>query len=121
MAATAHLFTIAPADVLARLAAAPDDSPAQEILLLGLFEHHDAAIGRAVAPLPRVGAGRSDALVLMLVARYADGLDESDARRLGVIAAGGGRVSAGLRAQAAWLLLRHRGEATTALQTVLAE
>lgn len=105
--ATSRLFPLAPDATLRRLAAVPDDSLAQEVILLGLFDVRDLRIGDAVLKLPRLGAGRADSLALLLAARNRTSLADDDRERLGSIAAGGGRVSQGLRTQAAWLYLVH--------------
>lgn len=104
--ATARLFEIDPDRVISRLARTEDDSPGQEVLLLGLFNSRSPAAGAAAGRVRRIGAGRADSLALLLIARHADSLPEDDLRQLGMIAAGGGRVSEGLQVQAAWLYLK---------------
>ncbi|MDY7110639.1 MAG: hypothetical protein SYC29_18555 [Planctomycetota bacterium] len=104
--ATARLFEIAPGRVTRRLMQAPDDSPEQEVLLLGLFDSRSSAAGSAAAQVRRIGAGRADSLALLLIARHTESLPEDELRQLGMIAAGGGRVSEGLQVQAAWLYLK---------------
>jgi hypothetical protein len=104
--ATARLFEIAPDRVAERLRRAKDDSPEQEVLLLGLFDSRSPAAGEAASRVRRIGAGRADSLALLLIARHAESLPGDDLRQLGMIAAGGGRVSEGLQVQAAWLYLK---------------
>jgi len=116
--ATARLFEIDPDRVVKRLAEAGDDSLAQEVLLLGLFNSHSAAAGAAAQHVRRIGAGRADSLALLLIARHAEALEEDDLRQLGMIAAGGGRVSEGLQMQAAWLYLKHAHRIDQALSRV---
>ncbi len=102
----------------------------QEVLLFGLFdarpkpgdqdqERPDA--GQAAATVRRIGAGRADSMALLLIARYAEDLEEGDLRQLGLIAAGGGRVSEGLRVQAAWLYLKHSDSIEPALSRIFDE
>lgn len=104
--------------VLRRLEQAPDDGAVQEALLLGLMDEPDPAVGLAVARIPRLAAGRADAIALLVHARHAPRLSDEDLQRLGMIAAGGGRVSTGLRARAAWLYLVHGGRAEDALRAI---
>jgi len=119
--ATTNLFEADPNAVLGRLQAVPDDSVSQEVILLGLFETRSAAAGRAAAGLRRIGAGRADSLALLLMARHGEPLSDDDIRSLGRIAAGGGRVSIGLQAQAAWLYLKRSGEIDRALLAIFDE
>jgi hypothetical protein len=58
-------------------------------------------------------------MALILVARHAPALEQGPLQRLGTVAAGGGRVSELLQAQAAWLYLRHSDLLTTALPMIL--
>jgi hypothetical protein len=116
--ATARLFEIDPDRVVKRLAEAEDDSLVQEVLLLGLFNSHSAAAGAAAQHVRRIGAGRADSLALLLIARHAEALEDDDLRQLGMIAAGGGRVSEGLQMQAAWLYLKHADRIDQALSRV---
>lgn len=113
--ATTRLFELDSSAVLGRLAAAPDDSPQQQALLLGLFEVHSPEVSEAAKSLRRIGAGRADSMTLLLLARHAETLDPADVRQLGTIAAGGGRVSPVLQVQAAWLYLKHAGQLEAAL------
>ena len=116
--AASRLFEIEPQRVLARLSAVPDDSPAQEALLLGLFQSTSKSVGDAAAALPRIGAGRADCLALLLMAKHATSLAADDLRQLGLIASGGGRVTPGLQVQAAWLYLKHSEATEQALAEV---
>lgn len=113
----------APERAAARLAAAGDDTAAQEIMLLGLLaaRHPEGVAG--TADIRRVSASRADTLALVLAARVRERLNDEDLRRLGAVAAGGGRVSETIRVQAAWLYLRHSvgpEAATSAINTLAA-
>ncbi|MHC5113475.1 MAG: hypothetical protein ACYTGP_03490 [Planctomycetota bacterium] len=116
--ATSNLFEIDPGGVLRRLEEAEDDSARQEVLLLGLFESRSPAAGAAASGIRRIGAGRADTLALLLIARHTSDLAPEDVKRLGLVAAGGGRVSEGLQTQAAWLYLKHTGDIDRALKVV---
>jgi len=116
--ATSRLFEIDPGGVLRRLEEADDDSPRQEVILLGLFDARSPAAGAAASGIRRIGAGRADTLALLLIARHATELPKGDIKRLGIVAAGGGRVSDGLQTQAAWLYLKHTGDIDRALKQV---
>jgi hypothetical protein len=117
--ATARLAEIDPERAAQLLEKAPDDGAMQEAILLGLFETPSPAAGRAAEKVRRIGSGRADTLALLLVARHAARLEADDLDRLGRAAAGGGRVSEGLQAQAAWLYLRHAGRTDAALTAIL--
>ncbi|UCD76375.1 MAG: hypothetical protein JSV91_05505 [Phycisphaerales bacterium] len=119
--AAARLFEIDRGTLLERLASAEDDSLTQQAILLGLFETRSAAAGEAAAKLRRIGAGRADSLTLLLIAKHAETLSEADSRQLGVIAAGGGRVSDVLQVQAAWLYLKLTNQLDSALSRILAD
>jgi hypothetical protein len=119
--ATARLAEIDLDAALERLRSAEDDGALQQSVLLGLFESTDARVGEAAAALPRVGSGRADSLALLLHAKHAAKLDNERRRQLGIVAAGGGRVSEILQVQAAWLYLRHAGQIDQALATVFAK
>ena len=107
--ASKSLMGLDPQRLLAHLETTDDDSRAQQIVLLGLLEERSPQVLETVASVRRIGAGLSDSLTLLLEARYADDLDPIDLRSLGVIAAGGGRVSTAYQVQAAWLYLKHAG------------
>ncbi len=119
--AVAKLSELAPDQAYQRLSAVKDDSLSQEVILLGLFESSAPEAGAAARSLRRIGAGRADSLALLLMARHADSLDGNDLRQLGMIAAGGGRVSEGLQIQAAWLYLNHTDAIDQSLGRVFEE
>ena len=119
--ATARLFEIDRNVILERLAQAKDDSLTQQAIVLGLLETRSPAAGEAASKLRRIGAGRADSLTLLLIAKHAETLPDEDRRQLGVIAAGGGRVSDVLQAQAAWLYLKHTNQLDSALSRILAD
>lgn len=118
--AAARLFEIEPEAVLTRLAAAPDDSPAQQVILLGLSQSTSPKAGEAARRVRRIGAGTADSLALLLIARHAESIDEPDLRHLGIIASGGGVVAEGAQAKAAWLYLKLSGKLDGALASLLA-
>lgn len=116
--AVSKLFAIDPNDVLARLRAAPDDELLQQTILLGLFETDAQDVGKAAASLRRIGSGRADSLALLLMAKHLKGLSTEDVQKLGSIAGGGGRVSAILQVQAAWMYLKQTGQIEMTLASV---
>jgi len=116
--AAARLFTTQPQEVLARLAAAPDDSTHQQAILLGLFETTSPEVSDAAANIRRIGSGRADSLALLLIAKHADSLPPNDLRQLGLIASGGAQVSDILQTQAAWLYLKFAGKVEEGLAAV---
>ena len=113
--ATGELLKLAPDMALSRLAAAEDDSVHQQTILLGLMDSHRPAIGAEAAKVRRIGAGRADSLVLLLMAKNLQTLDDDALDQLGLIASGGGRVSAVLQTQAAWLYVQHTNNVEKAL------
>lgn len=98
---------------------AGDESLAAEVLLLGMFECECDQAGRLASLRSHSSPRRSDSMALILVARHAPALEQGPLQRLGTVAAGGGRVSELLQAQAAWLYLRHSDLLTTALPMIL--
>jgi hypothetical protein len=92
----------------------------QESILLGLLESRSPAAGTAARRVPRTGFSRADSLAMILIAKHAGQLTPVELEQLGVIAAGGGRISEVLRAQAAWLYLRHASRTEQALADVFA-
>jgi hypothetical protein len=117
MMATARLFEIDPDAVTERLDRAEDDGLTQQAMLMGLLESRSPAAGEAARRVKRIGFSAADSVALILIAKHADPLSEEELEQLGVIASGGGRVSDGLRAQAAWLYLKH----TSTIEQALAE
>ncbi len=115
VAAAIELYKRNTEPVLTRLLAAEDDSAQQELLLLAMLDVHDEPASAAAGKLRRIGAGRADALALLLIASGPGKLDEADMNRLGLIAAGGGRVAESLQAQAAWLYLKRTNQIEPAL------
>lgn len=111
VAATTRLFKIDSSQVFTRLRNAPDDGTTQQAILLGLLESNDPAVGEAARTIRRIGSGRADSLALLLMAKHIKNLDKADIDQLGTIASGGGRVSEVLQAQAAWMYLKHIGQA----------
>jgi hypothetical protein len=117
MMATARLFEIDPDAVVQRLERVEDDSLTQQAILMGLLESRSPAAGEAARRVKRIGFGHADSVALILIAKHANPLSAEELEQLGVIASGGGRVSDGLRAQAAWLYLKH----TSTIEQALAE
>jgi hypothetical protein len=121
MTATARLFEIDPEMVTQRLAQVPDDSLTQQAMLLGLLESRSPAAGEAARGVKRIGFSQADSVALILIAKHAQPPSPDELEQLGVIASGGGRVSDGLRAQAAWLYLKHTSKIEQALAETFAE
>jgi hypothetical protein len=118
---TARLFEIDHDAVVSRLQTAQDDSPLQQAILLGLFETTAPEAGAAAGRLPRIGSGQADSLALLLVVKHTTTLHDEQKAQLGLIAAGGGRVSDILQVQAAWLYLKRTGQLDRALASVSAK
>jgi hypothetical protein len=121
MTATARLFEIDPELVTQRLAEASDDSLTQQAMLLGLLESRSPAAGQAARGVKRIGFSQADSVALILIAKHARPPSPEELQQLGVIASGGGRVSDGLRAQAAWLYLKHTAKIEQALAETFAD
>jgi hypothetical protein len=121
MMATARLFEIDPETVTLRLAQAPDDSLTQQAMLLGLLESRSPTAGEAARGVKRIGFSRADSVTLILITKHAQPPSPQELQQLGVIASGGGRVSDGLRAQAAWLYLKHTSKIEQALAETFAD
>ena len=114
--AAARLFAIDPQWVTAQLLHPETDDVLQQAILLGMFESDSPSAGEAAKNVTTVGVGRQASLRTLLIAKHAQSLNEDELRHLGRIAGGGGRVSDVLRAQAAWLYLKHAGEIDTAME-----
>jgi hypothetical protein len=121
MIATARLFEIDPAAVAERLERIEDDSLTQQAMLMGLLESRSPAAGEAARRVKRIGFSHADSVALILIAKHADPPSAEELEQLGVIASGGGRVSDGLRAQAAWLYLKHTSKIEQALAETFAD
>jgi hypothetical protein len=121
MTATARLFEIDPETVTQRLAQVPDDSLTQQAMLLGLLESRSPAAGDAARGVKRIGFSQADSVALILITKHAQPPSPQELEQLGVIASGGGRVSDGLRAQAAWLYLKHTSKIEQALTETFAD
>jgi hypothetical protein len=121
MTATARLFEIDPETVTQRLAQVPDDSLTQQAMLLGLLESRSPTAGEAARRVKRIGFSKADSVALILIAKHAQPPSAQELQQLGVIASGGGRVSDGLRAQAAWLYLKHTSKIEEALAETFAD
>lgn len=116
----ARMADRAPEQLKSIMDAAGDDGPQQEAILMGLANARSAAAGDLAKGVRRIGAGRSDSLALLVLARHADKLSSQELLQLGRIAGGGGRLDDTLQAQAAWLWLRHSGRLEAALPKILA-
>ncbi|MHC4080525.1 MAG: hypothetical protein ACYS15_08485 [Planctomycetota bacterium] len=121
MTATARLFEIDPETVTQRLAQVPDDSLTQQAMLLGLLESRSPAAGEAARGVKRIGFSQADSVALILIAKHAQPPSADELAQLGIVASGGGRVSEGLRAQAAWLYLKHTSKIEQALAETFAD
>lgn len=113
--AASRLHRTDPNAVMTRLAASTDDSSLQQALLLGLFETEAAAVGETARTIRRIGSSRADSLALLLVAKHSKAMQPADIEQLGKIASGGGNVSEVLQVQAAWMYLKHTGQAASSL------
>jgi hypothetical protein len=121
MLATARMFEIDPETVTRRLEQVPDDSLTQQAMLMGLLESQSPAAGEAARRVKRIGYSHADSVALILIAKHAQPPSAQELDQLGVIASGGGRVSDGLRAQAAWLYLKHTSKIEQALAETFAD
>jgi hypothetical protein len=124
--ASALLAEDVPAELAGFLEGAPDDSRAQEAILIGLLNSPPAAderLAEALRGIRRIGSGRADSLALILVARDAasGALAAEDMVRLGRVATGGGRVAEPHMIQAAWLYVRHFGKTDLAVARLFAD
>ena len=118
--AASRLFDIDPDALIGQLDRAPDNSLMQEAILLGLLESTSPAAATAARRVKRSGFSRADSLATILIAKHSEQLTPDDLQQLGAIAAGGGKISEVLRAQAAWLYLRHADRIEQALVNVFA-
>jgi HEAT repeat protein len=119
VSAVGKLFERAPDRITALLHEHANDDAMMQVLLLGLFESQSPQIGDIAATIERVGFGRTASLALLLKAKHTTSLRADERRQLGLIAAGGGRVSDVLRVQAAWLYLRHTNSIETSLNRIV--
>jgi HEAT repeat protein len=119
--ATSQMFEIDEQIIVERLRAAEDDSVVQQAMLLGLFETRSPVAGEAAGRLRRIGSGQADSLALLLMAKHADVLAPDLLPQLGLIAAGGGRVSTVVQMQAAWLYVKHTGSIDAVLARIFAD
>ncbi len=118
--AASRLFDIDAEAVIERLNRASDNSLTQEAILLGLLDAKSPAAGSAANHVDHTGFTRADSLAMILIAKHARQLTPAQLQQLGSIAAGGGQVSEMLRAQAAWLYLRHADMIEQAMVEVFA-
>jgi len=111
------LFEISPDAVEELLVAAPDDSQNQEMILIGLLGATDSRAGETARTVKRLGFGPADSLALLLIAKHAPAgeLRQDELANLGMLAAGGGRLSPALAAEAAWLYIKHTGKIELAM------
>ena len=116
-----ELMELDPRRVVSLLGRAEDGSLRQEVILMGMLTRRSEPALAAARALERIGAGRADSLALLVIARNAEALSADELAMLGVVAAGGGRVSDGLQTQAAWLYVRHAGAEDIALRRMKAD
>jgi hypothetical protein len=121
MIAAARLFEIDPDTVTERLEQATDDTLVQQAILMGLLESRSPAAGDAARLVKRIGFSHADSVALILIAKHTEPPTSQELQQLGVIASGGGQVSDGLRAQAAWLYLKHTAKIEQALAETFAD
>jgi hypothetical protein len=125
--AATKLFEMNPDSLLSRLQKAEDDGPGQQTMILGLLDvtksspDANAKAMAVVSKIRRIGSGKADSLVLLLIAKHSPTLSQADVLQLGRLAAGGGRLSDALQVQAAWLFLKHTGQIEKALTQVFAK
>ena len=112
--ATERLLTIDSDSLLRRLQEAEDDGPLQEAMLFGILQHRNPGALDTVRPIKQIGLSLPDALALLIIAREADELTETQQRNLGLIASGG-VLSEPLQVQAAWLYLKHTDQLDDAM------
>lgn len=117
--ATARLFQIAPDRVIELLAKTPDDSLAQETMLMGLLMSDSPRAAEAAARVRRIGFNRPDSIATILIAKHETKLSPDDLASLTQLAKGGGKISDPLQAQVAWLYLRHTSQVDRALALLL--
>ncbi len=118
--AASRLFDIDAEAIIERLDRASDNSLVQEAILLGLLDARSPAAGSVADHVDHTGFSRADSLAMILLAKHAQQLTPAQLQQLGSIAAGGGQVSEMLRAQAAWLYLRHANRVEQAMVEVFA-
>ncbi len=118
--AASRLFDIDADAIRERLDRVPGNGLVKEAILLGLLNAKSPAAGSVTDPADHTGFSRADSLAMILTAKHAEQLTTAQLQQLGSIAAGGGQVSEMLRAQAAWLYLRHAGRVEQALVEVFA-
>ncbi len=120
MLAAAQLVELDPTLLEQQLVDTPDDSLTQEAILMGLFDTRSTLLGAMIDKVDRVGFGRADSLVLILLAKHSDAVEADDLHDLGIVASGGGQVSPVLQTQASWLYLKHRNVTEQALAEIFA-
>jgi hypothetical protein len=118
--AASRLFDIDKQAIIDRLDRAADNSMLQEAILLGLLDARSPEAGAAAENVDYTGFSRADSLAMILIAKHAQELTPAQLSQLGSIAAGGGQVSEMVRAQAAWLYLRHANRVEQAMVEVFA-
>ncbi|MBG82945.1 MAG: hypothetical protein CMJ40_00190 [Phycisphaerae bacterium] len=116
--ATERLLTIDPELVHGRLQDAEDDSPLQEAMLFGILQHRNPQAIESVRPIKQIGLSLPDSLALLIIAREADELTETQTHNLGLIASGG-VLSEPLQVQAAWLYLKHTDQLEEAVPQLI--
>lgn len=120
--ATTRLVEVAPDRLAALLAEAGGRSETLlEALLVGVLASEDRDAAASVAK-PTLGSAsrRCDSLALLAVARTDAELSSEELARLGIAAAGGGRLDPALQVQAAWIFLRRSGRLDSAIAAAFA-
>ena len=116
--ATERLLTLDPDSLLRRLQEAEDDGPLQESMLFGILQHRNPEAIESVRPIKQIGLSLPDSLALLIIAREADELTETQKRNLGLIASGG-VLSEPLQVQASWLYLKHTDQLDDAMPQLI--
>jgi len=111
------LHGMAPQRMRQLLADAPDDGPRQQALLMAALQLSDRQLKTVAESIRQIGLNTADAMTLLLRARWAEHLSDQDMNRLS-LAVDGSRLSEPLRAQAAWLMLKHSGHIADVMQTL---
>ncbi len=120
--ATTRLVEVAPDRLAVLLAEAGSRSETLlEALLVGVLASEDRDAAASVAR-PTLGSAsrRCDSLALLAVARTDGELSSEELARLGIAAAGGGRLDPALQIQAAWIFLRRSGRLDSAIAAAFA-
>ena len=87
-------------------------------MLFGILQHRNPEAIESVRPIKQIGLSLPDSLALLIIAREADELTETQKRNLGLIASGG-VLSEPLQVQASWLYLKHTDQLDDAMPQLI--